>query len=126
VAHNFVRKRETYYNSVLTDLLVKQLVYVWGQGDTNQTPSLEKTAGAIFQAAIAEGLTLRSTCSGTPGSQRSHKRAAHPQEGVPKARGVDDLHHQHPHTRSAVFKTADLAITDQGIGGSFLSANIPG
>jgi len=58
IAYNFVRKREAFYNSVLVDLLVKQLVYVWGQGDTNQTPSLEKTANAIFLAAIAEGLTL--------------------------------------------------------------------
>ena len=59
VSYNFVRKREAFYNSVLADLLVQQLVYIWGQGDTNQTPSLEATAGTIFQAAIAEGFTLR-------------------------------------------------------------------
>ena len=59
VAYNFLRKRNDYYDSVLTDLLVKQLVYIWGAGDTNQTPNIDNSANLVFLSAISEGLSLR-------------------------------------------------------------------
>ena len=59
IAYNFFRKREGYYDAVLADLLVQQLVYVWGAGDTKSTPNIRTTASTIFLTAIAEGLSLQ-------------------------------------------------------------------
>jgi hypothetical protein len=58
VAYNLLREREKVAASVVTDNLVDALAYVWGAGDTNETPRLERTAAAVFRALYEHKLTL--------------------------------------------------------------------
>jgi hypothetical protein len=58
VAYNFVRKRAAYDDAVSTELLLKQLTYIWGGSDTNATANIETVASTVFHSLISQGLTL--------------------------------------------------------------------
>jgi hypothetical protein len=58
VAYNFLRKRDNHFDSVLSDHMVKQLIYCWGAKDTNATPLFERVVSTVFQTLLANGLTI--------------------------------------------------------------------
>lgn len=58
VSYNLLRQRKTADPAVLVDNLTDAMAYVWGQGNTNQTPLFARWAGNVLRALYEKKLTL--------------------------------------------------------------------